>query len=54
MKFLVVLIQKSNYSNNGPIACLLEVDLGYPVHLHDLNTDYPLVDVENKSNPSIN
>lgn len=32
-----------NFENWRDKPCILEVDLEYPVHLHDLHNDYPLV-----------
>ena len=37
-----------NYPDDGPIGCLLEVDLDYPDELHELHNDYPLA-AEKKS-----
>ena len=31
-----------NYSKDGPIGCLLEVDLNHPDELHELHNAYPL------------
>ena len=32
----------SNLKPDNPVGMILEVDLEYPVHLHDLHNDYPL------------
>lgn len=31
-----------NIADDSPIGYILEVDLRYPNHLHDLHSDYPL------------
>ena len=31
-----------NYNDEGDIGYILEVDVDYPEHLHDLHKDYPM------------